>query len=362
MAIMTLAPSKKHSAPRTANIHVVSLDPLIAPRALTRSLPASAAALRTVVKARAAIGRILDGRDRRLLVVVGPCSIHDPAATMDYARRLRALARELADDLLILMRTYFEKPRTTTGWKGLIYDPHMDGGSDIAFGLRTARRLLVDINALGLPTGTEMLDPIVPQYIADLISWVAIGARTTESQTHRQMASGLSMPVGFKNRTDGNVQVAVDAMIAARSPHSFLGIDEDGRIATVRTSGNPRGHLILRGSRGGSNYDAASVSDACRKMTEGRLTPAIMVDCSHGNAGKRHEMEETVWKAVLRQRLHGNKAIIGMLVESNLEAGNQPLTADLSRLRYGVSVTDACVDWPATERMLRSAARQIRGG
>jgi 3-deoxy-7-phosphoheptulonate synthase len=203
-----------------------------------------------------------------------------------------------------------------------------------------------------------MLDPIVPQYIADLISWVAIGARTTESQTHRQMASGLSMPVGFKNRTDGNVQVAVDAMIAARNPHSFLGIDDDGRIATVRTAGNPLGHLILRGARSGPNYDAASIAAACQRMTDGGLQSAIMVDCSHGNAGKRHEMEETVWTAVLRQRRRGNKAIMGMLVESNLEAGNQPLSADLTRLRYGVSVTDACVDWPTTERMLRAAARQ----
>lgn len=355
---MKTSACNKPVVPRTNNINVVALDPLVTPRALANSLPASPAALRTVVRTRKAIGRILAGKDPRLLVVVGPCSIHDPLAALDYATRLRSLARELQDDLLILMRTYFEKPRTTTGWKGLIYDPHMNESSDIALGLKTARELLLEINAMGLPTGTEMLDPIVPQYIADLISWVAIGARTTESQTHRQMASGLSMPVGFKNRTDGNVQVAVDAMIAARNPHSFLGIDDDGRIATVRTAGNPVGHLILRGSRGGPNYDPASIADACRRMTDGGLHPAIMIDCSHGNAGKRHEMEETVWKAVLRQRRRGNNAIMGMLVESNLEAGNQPLSADLSRLRYGVSVTDACVDWPTTERMLRSAARR----
>lgn len=348
---------KTRALPRTNNINVISLDPLVTPRALAKRLPASPAALRTVVKTRNAIRQILSGKDARLLVVVGPCSIHDPVATLDYATRLRSLARELQDDLLILMRTYFEKPRTTTGWKGLIYDPHMDGASDIALGLQTARELLLEINAMGLPTGTEMLDPIVPQYIADLISWVAIGARTTESQTHRQMASGLSMPVGFKNRTDGNVQVALDAMIAARSAHSFLGIDNDGRIATVRTAGNPLGHLILRGSRGGPNYDPASIADASRRMTDAFLKPAIMVDCSHGNAGKRHEMEETVWKEVLRQRRRGTKSIIGMLVESNLEAGNQPLSSDISRMRYGVSVTDACVDWPTTERMLRSARK-----
>lgn len=346
--------------PRTGNIHVAGIEPLVTPRELTAQLPASSAALATVVRARNAIRRILHGQDPRLLVVVGPCSIHNPEATMDYARRLHALAKDVDDSLLVLMRTYFEKPRTTTGWKGLIYDPHMDGSSDIPFGLKTARRLLLDINSMGLPAATEMLDPIVPQYIADLISWVAIGARTTESQTHRQMASGLSMPVGFKNRTDGNIQVAVDAMTAARNPHSFLGIDEDGHIATVRTSGNPEGHLILRGARSGSNYDPASVADACRRMSEGNLTPAVMVDCSHGNAGKHWEMEETVWKAVLRQRLRGNQAIIGMLVESNLESGNQPIPADLGKLRYGVSVTDSCMDWATTERMLRSAARQIR--
>ncbi len=348
--------------PRTGNLHVIGIEPLITPKALLKRIPAPAAALKTVVKTRNAVRRILAGRDSRLLVVVGPCSIHDPIAAMEYARRLLALARELEDSLLLLMRTYFEKPRTTTGWKGLIYDPHMNSSADIASGLQTARQLLVDINALGLPAATEMLDPIVPQYIADLISWVAIGARTTESQTHRQMASGLSMPVGFKNRTDGNVQIAVDAMIAARSPHTFLGIDENGHIATVRTSGNPEGHLILRGSRGGPNYDAASISDAGQRMVERGLPPAIMIDCSHGNAGKRHEMEETVWKAVLRQRVRGNRAIIGMLVESNLEAGSQTPDPDLSRLRYGVSVTDACVDWPTTERMLRAAARQLRSG
>lgn len=346
--------------PRTGNIHVAGIEPLVTPREMTAQLPPSSAALATVVRTRNAIRRILRGQDPRLLVVVGPCSIHNPEATMDYARRLRALAKEVDDSLLVLMRTYFEKPRTTTGWKGLIYDPHMDGSSDIAFGLQTARRLLLDINSIGLPAATEMLDPIVPQYIADLISWVAIGARTTESQTHRQMASGLSMPVGFKNRTDGNVQVAVDAMTAARNPHSFLGIDEDGHIATVRTAGNPEGHLILRGARGGPNYDPASVEEACRRMSEASLTPAVMVDCSHGNAGKRWEMEETVWKAVLRQRLRGNRAIIGMLVESNLEAGHQPIPADLGKLRYGVSVTDSCMDWVTTERMLRSAARRIR--
>ncbi|MBU4459352.1 MAG: 3-deoxy-7-phosphoheptulonate synthase, partial [Verrucomicrobia bacterium] len=289
-------------------------------------------------------------------VVVGPCSIHDPKAALEYAGRLAGLPAKLADDLRVVMRVYFEKPRTTVGWKGLIYDPHMDGTSDIDFGLRTARRLLLDIASMGVPVGTEMLDPIVPQYIADLVAWAAIGARTTESQTHRQMASGLSMPVGFKNRTDGDVQVAVDAMAAARHAHSFLGIDEDGHTAIVRTRGNPDGHLILRGSTSGSNYGMEAIRDASHRMTAAGLRPAIMVDCSHGNAGKKFEVEEVVWDAVLRHRRSGDTATIGMLVESHLFEGRQPIPEVRSDLRYGVSVTDECLGWEATEAMLRRAA------
>jgi 3-deoxy-7-phosphoheptulonate synthase len=350
----------KTKALRTENVNLVGLTPLISPCALKKKLPAPRRVLSIVVKARRAIRDVLCGADSRLLVVVGPCSIHDPKAAMEYAALLAGLRAELENELLILMRVYFEKPRTTIGWKGLISDPRLDGSSDIGYGLHTARRLLLDINEMGLPAGTEMLDPIVPQYIADLVSWAAIGARTTESQTHRQMASGLSMPVGFKNRTDGNLQVAVDALESARHPHSFLGIDEHGRTAIVRASGNMNGHLILRGSKSGSNYDTHAIQDACERMAASRLRPAVMVDCSHGNAGKKFEVEERVWNEVLRCRIRGSTGIIGMLVESNLFEGNQPIPAKLTNLRYGVSVTDECVSWETTERMLRRAAEAMK--
>jgi len=348
------------SPPKTENLNVLEITPLITPRALKQELEASSAILNHVLATRQTLRDILAGKDQRLLVVIGPCSIHDPAAALEYAARLATLRKELENELFILMRVYFEKPRTTIGWKGLIYDPHMDGSSDISCGLRVARRMLLKINGLGLPTATEMLDPIVPQYTADLVSWVAIGARTTESQTHRQMASGLSMPIGFKNRTDGNVQVAVDAMKAARHPHSFLGIDDEGHIAIVRTSGNDCGHLILRGAKSGPNYDAASLEDACQRMVAGGLHPSIMVDCSHDNAGKKFSAQERVWSSTLTQRTSGNKAIIGMLVESNLQEGSQPIPKDISELQYGISVTDECIGWETTERMLREAAKALR--
>jgi 3-deoxy-7-phosphoheptulonate synthase len=338
--------------PKTENLNVLELTPLVTPHALKAELPASPAILQHVLEAREAIRNIISGTDPRLLVVVGPCSIHDPRAALEYAGRLARLRETVKDRFLVLMRVYFEKPRTTIGWKGLIYDPHMDGSADIASGLRTARRLLLDINAMGIPTATEMLDPIVPQYTADLVSWVAIGARTTESQTHRQMASGLSMPIGFKNGTDGTAQVAVDAMESARHPHSFLGIDEAGQISIVRTSGTRWGHLILRGGKSGPNHDAASIQDACQRMTARKLHPAVMVDCSHGNAGKKFAAQEQVWNSVLAQRAEGNRSIIGMLVESNLFEGSQPIPPNLANLRYGVSVTDECVSWETTERML----------
>ncbi len=338
---------------KTENLNVLELTPLVTPHTLKSELSASPSTLQHVLESREAIRNIISGTDPRLLVVVGPCSIHDPKAALEYAERLARLRQKVKDRFLILMRVYFEKPRTTIGWKGLIYDPHMDGSADIACGLRAARRLLLDINAMGVPTATEMLDPIVPQYTADLVSWVAIGARTTESQTHRQMASGLSMPIGFKNGTDGNVQVAIDAMESARNPHSFLGIDEGGQIAIVRTSGTQWGHLILRGGKAGPNYDASSIQDACQRMTARNLPPAIMVDCSHGNAGKKFAAQEKVWNDVLAQRAAGNRAIIGMLVESNLFEGSQPIPRNLADLRYGVSVTDECVGWETTERMLR---------
>src|SRR5213594_3842564 len=273
---------------RTQNLHVVKTEPLVAPRVIKGELPGSDALYEVVVRARATIRDIIAGRDRRLLAVVGPCSIHDPEAALDYAGRLGALAERLADKLFVVMRVYFEKPRTTVGWKGLINDPHLDGTHDMQLGLRLARKLLVDLARLGLPAGTELLDPITPQYLADLISWAAIGARTTESQTHREMASGLSMPVGFKNGTDGSLQIAVDAMQSARAPHSFLGIDQEGITSIIRTTGNPVGHVVLRGGRARANYDAQSIREAESRLAQTGLPAVLMVDCSHANSGKQH--------------------------------------------------------------------------
>lgn len=346
----------------TQDLHIRELTPLIAPGALKAELPMTEAANRTIVEGREAIKRILRKDDDRLLVIIGPCSIHDPEAALEYAGRLNVLRQELVDRLCIVMRVYFEKPRTTVGWKGLIYDPYLDGSDDMATGLRIARQLLIDINDMGLPAGTEMLDPITPQYHADLITWAAIGARTTESQTHREMASGLSMPVGFKNSTEGNLQVAINALESARQAHTFLGIDQDGRTCVVRTTGNPWGHMVLRGGHARPNYDAESLEEAAHRLTQAGLEPVIMVDCSHANANKQHERQETVWNDVLRQRAAGNHNAIGMMVESNLEAGTQKIPADRHQLRYGVSVTDPCVDWETTERMLRHAHAQMCEG
>jgi 3-deoxy-7-phosphoheptulonate synthase len=344
---------------QTKDLNVTDTVPLLPPGTMLQELPMTEAANRTVVEGREAIKRILRRKDRRLLVIVGPCSIHDPKATLEYARRLNELRQALQDQLYIVMRVYFEKPRTTVGWKGLIYDPHLNGSDDLATGLRLARQLLLDINAMGLPTGTEMLDPITPQYLADLISWAAIGARTTESQTHREMASGLSMPVGFKNSTEGVLQVAIDAMEAARHPHTFLGVDMEGRTAVIRTRGNPWGHVVLRGGHARPNYDLESITMACSQLRQKHLEPVLMVDCSHANSRKQHEHQEKVWSTVIEQRLAGNAAIIGLMVESNLFAGNQPIPKDLSQLRYGVSVTDACIDWETTARMLRQTRAEL---
>jgi len=308
---------------------------------------------RAVVESRAVVERILKKEDPRLLVVVGPCSIHDVDGALEYAKRLNAVREELAERLYIVMRVYFEKPRTTIGWKGLINDPHMDGTYDIEAGLKKARRLLLDLTAMGLPAGTEFLDPIIPQYTADLITWAAVGARTTESQTHREMASGLSMPVGFKNGTDGGLQVAIDALGAANHPHSFLGIDQEGVTSVVRTKGNPAGHVVLRGGRGVTNYDAESIAEAVQQLGKANLPQAVMVDCSHANSGKKHSRQEPVWRCVMDQRAGGETAIIGLMIESYLHEGNQPVAERKADLQYGVSVTDACVNWETTERMLR---------
>jgi 3-deoxy-7-phosphoheptulonate synthase len=336
---------------------IVRLDP---PRAIKAALPMTEAANRTVVEGRATVERILRKEDPRLLVVVGPCSIHDPAGALDYARRLVALRDELAGQFFIVMRVYFEKPRTTIGWKGLINDPHMDGSYDIATGLRRARQLLLQINELGLPAGTEFLDPIVPQYLADLVSWAAIGARTTESQTHREMASGLSMPVGFKNSTDGSLQTAIDAMVSARTPHSFLGIDPDGATSIVRTTGNPFGHIVLRGGRVRTNYDPASIAEAAAALTRAGLPAELMVDCSHANSGKQHARQEEVWRSLVDQRLAGSPALIGVMLESYLHEGNQPLPPNPADLKYGVSITDACISWETTARILRQAQERLQ--
>jgi len=343
----------------TENLHIRDMLPLLPPRALKAALPMTEAANRTVIEGRHAIRRILRKEDRRLLVIVGPCSIHDPEAALEYAGRLNAMRQELADRLCVVMRVYFAKPRTTIGWKGLIYDPHLDSSDDMETGLRLARQLLLAINAMGLPAGTELLDTITPQYHADLVAWAAIGARTSESQIHREMASGLSMPVGFKNSTEGNLQVAINALQSARQPHTFVGIDQEGKTCMVRTTGNPWGHVVLRGGNGGPNYDVQSVEKAGQQLRQAGVEPILMVDCSHANSDKQHARQEGVWQDLLQQRVAGNRGLIGIMVESNLEEGNQPIPADLQQLRYGVSVTDACVNWETTERMLRHAYAQM---
>lgn len=347
---------------RIENLHVSGLSPLVTPRELKAEFPLPDSVRDIVIDGREAVQKILDRQDRRLLALVGPCSIHDPAAALEYARRLKPVRDAVRDQLCVIMRVYFEKPRTVIGWKGLIYDPHLDGSSDMNEGLRRARRVLLDICGLGLPVATEVLDPFVPQYIADLVSWAAIGARTTESQTHRQMASGLSMPVGFKNRTDGNIQVAIEAMEAARHEHAFVGMDEDGHVCIVKTTGNRWGHIVLRGGRSRSNYDADSIREAAEAMRQAGLEPLIMVDCSHGNTGKKFELQEKVWNSVILQRQGGNDALIGLQLESNLVEGSQKLSGDLARLRHGVSITDPCLGWEATERILRQSAEALRGG
>jgi 3-deoxy-7-phosphoheptulonate synthase len=344
---------------QTQDLYIEKTVRLTAPRRLLQELPMSEAANQTVVDGRDQIKRILQGEDQRLLVVIGPCSIHDPKAALEYAQRLAGLAREVRDRLCLVMRVYFEKPRTTVGWKGLINDPHLDDTFDMAEGLRLARRLLIQVGELGLPAATEMLEPVTPQYLADLVSLSAIGARTTESPTHRQMASGLSMPVGYKNGTDGNLQVALDAMIAARAPHRFLGIDPDGSTAMIFTRGNPWGLLILRGGRSGTNYSPESIAAAAQALQAAKLPPGLMVDCSHANSDKDYRKQGAVWNDVLRQRLAGQKAVVGLMVESNLHEGNQKLTGDLSKLKYGVSITDSCIGWEETEELIRSAHRTL---
>lgn len=343
----------------THNLRVREVVRLQPPSVIKAALPMTETSNETVVRGRETIEAILDRRDPRLLVVIGPCSIHDADAAREYAERLNRVRREVEDRLFIVMRVYFEKPRTTIGWKGLINDPHLDGTYDIDCGLKTARRLLLDITGLGLPAATEFLDPIVPQYIADLVSWAAIGARTTESQTHREMASGLSMPVGFKNATDGSLQIALDAMSSARTPHNFLGIDQEGATCVIRTTGNPVGHVVLRGGRKLTNYDAASIHTALAELKKAGLPETVMVDCSHANSEKQHQRQEDVWNNVIAQRAEGNTGITGMMVESFLSEGSQPFPQPARQLKRGVSITDACISWETTERLLRHGHERL---
>ncbi len=340
------------------NLNVLSQQTLLPPSQLHDAVPTTDITTQTVSSARIAVANILNGTDPRLLVVVGPCSIHDIAAAMDYAQRLKALAEELKDQLFVVMRVYFEKPRTTVGWKGLINDPHMDDSFCIEEGLHIARKLLVDLSNMGLPCGTEALDPITPQYLGDLIAWSAIGARTTESQTHRELASGLSSPVGFKNGTDGNLDVAVNAMLSAAQPHAFLGINGDGQVALTQTRGNTYGHLILRGGAN-PNYDSVAVAQAEAELLAAKLPANIVVDCSHGNSRKNHALQSLVLKDVVGQIVDGNRSIKGVMLESNLFEGNQKL-GNPKDLKYGVSITDACLGWDATASGLRDAAKRLR--
>lgn len=342
------------------NVNVTSQDVLITPAKLKTALPMSEDVQRTLAGSREVIQNILDRKDHRIFVVVGPCSIHDPKGALDYACRLKALANELSDTLYIVMRVYFEKPRTTVGWKGLVNDPHLDDSFKIEEGLHLGRRLLLDILEMGLPTSTEALDPISPQYLQDLISWTAIGARTTESQTHREMASGLSSPVGFKNGTDGGLTVATNALNSVARPHRFLGINSQGQVAVFTTRGNAYGHIVLRGGSQGPNYDSVHIKLCEDALQKAGVANNIMVDCSHANSSKQPELQPLVVDNVANQILEGNDSIVGLMVESNLKAGKQAIPANLSELEYGVSVTDGCIDWDTTEASLRKLRDMLR--
>jgi 3-deoxy-7-phosphoheptulonate synthase len=335
------------------NTNVLAERILIAPSQLKRHMPNTPEGDDAVWQARQTIQNILSGKDHRLLVVAGPCSIHDVDAAMEYARKLQKLHQELSGSLYIVMRIYFEKPRTTVGWKGLINDPKMDDSFQIEDGLHKARKLLIQLADMGLPAATEALDPISPQYLSDLFAWSAIGARTTESQTHREMASGLSTPVGFKNGTDGNLAVAINALESVSQPHNFLGIDQAGQVTVIQTKGNPAAHIILRGGGGQPNYDSVNIALCEEELHEAGLAENIMVDCSHGNSSKNFHLQPLVVENVMGQIIGGNKSIMGIMLESNLKEGNQKIPADLSKLEYGVSVTDACIGWDDTEKLLR---------
>ncbi len=342
------------------NTHIISQETLLTPRSLREALPVSDAAARTVLTGRKVIQDILDRKDNRIFVVAGPCSIHDIQSAMEYARRFKKLSDEVADKIYLVMRVYFEKPRTTVGWKGFINDPDLDDSFNITKGLKLARQLLLDLAEMGIPTATEALDPVTPQFIGDLITWTAIGARTAESQTHREMSSGLSTPVGFKNGTDGSLDTCVNAMQSASSPHSFLGIDSEGRTAITHSKGNPYSHVVLRGGRNGPNYDSVNIVLTEQALEKAGLPKSIVVDCSHANSNKNPLLQPLVMDNCIHQIVEGNQSIVGLMIESHLHEGNQKISSDLSSLQYGVSVTDGCVNWQTTEKMIRSAAEILR--
>lgn len=345
--------------PQVADLHVVRNVPLPSPTFVLSEIPRDDGQAAFVAQSRETIRNILQGRDKRLLVIVGPCSIHDTRAGLDYAERFKTLAHELQERLYLVMRVYFEKPRTTVGWKGLIMDPDLDGTDNIPRGLTIAREFLREVISLEIPTATELLDPITPQYIADLISWSAIGARTSESQTHRQMASGLSMPIGFKNTISGDLHAAINAIGAANKPQTFLGVSAEGIASAVSTSGNPNCHVILRGGEKGPNYDQESVRSALARIEKSGLYPSLMIDASHANCAKNHEEMPAVFEDIVRQRAEGNRGIVGAMLESNLLGGNQSFPVPLKDLTYGQSITDKCIDWATTERILRSAGTAL---
>jgi 3-deoxy-7-phosphoheptulonate synthase len=342
------------------DLNVLSEETLITPEQLKEKVPISNAALSTVSNARLAIKKIIDRSDPRLFLVVGPCSIHDLDAALDYAKRFKVLADEVSDTLLLVMRVYFEKPRTTVGWKGFINDPHLNDSFNISEGLLLGRKLLADLSEMGIPTSTEALDPISPQFLQDLIAWSAIGARTTESQTHREMASGLSSAVGFKNGTDGGLDVAVNALQSVSAPHRFLGINHQGEVSVIHTRGNGHAHIVLRGGGGGTNYDAASVALCEQQLLKAGIPANVMIDCSHANSEKNYKRQADVMTDVANQISQGNRSVIGFMVESNIHAGNQKITEDRTKMAYGVSVTDACVDWQTTEQMVRGLRDQVK--
>lgn len=349
---MTTSTSNPVSKPDIDDVNIQNIQPLITPAQLKTEFPLTEEAYQSVLKGRETVRNILDGTDKRLFVVIGPCSIHDPKAAHEYADRLKALSEKVQDTLYLVMRVYFEKPRTTVGWKGLINDPDMNDSFDIEKGLRLGRKLLLELNEKGLPCATEALDPNSPQYLQDLISWSAIGARTTESQTHREMSSGLSSPVGFKNGTDGGLTVATNAMQAVKSGHSFLGLNNDGQVSVIRTKGNPYAHVVLRGGNGKPNYDAGSVAEAEDALAKAKVSTKIMIDASHANSNKDPYLQPLVLRNITQQILDGNKSIVGLMVESHLKGGRQDIPQDLSKLEYGKSVTDGCIDWDTTEQVL----------